>query len=297
MDDPPPYSESSTSASGPASGATQQASSLHPTKNGIPVQSRRSMEDEHRPLPPGWVRQFDTETQHQFFVDTRSKPHRSIWQHPLDDDQYLQSLDPDERARQARLHRSVSLADIEAESSDDDDHGHHKQHLPTGAGGASAPLPPRGEEQPKGIKKFGRKLKDKVTDSTHQERERQRLERAKQEQQAYERHLAFRQAFAKAMETGQPQLIGKDKNGKDIYIEPPNGPTAPGNAYGYNPYAQGPYGNPNARFIRPEMPYSRPYGYGYGGGYGFPLAGGMMLGGGLLGAGMLGGGMMGGGLF
>jgi hypothetical protein len=52
-------------------------------------------------------------------------------------------------------------------------------------------------------------------------------------------------------------------------VEPP----APGPyGYGVNPYGQGVYGHPNARFLRPD--------YGYGGGYRLPLLGG--LGGGLL---------------
>ena len=90
------------------------------------------------------------------------------------------------------------------------------------------------------------------------------------------------------METGEPQLLGKDKDGKEVYIEPPNGMGMPQGARGYNPYTQGPYANPNATFIRPDNEYSRPYGRGYGGGYGLPLAGGLM-GGMLMGDMMMGG--------
>ena len=124
--------------------------------------------------------------------------------------------------------------------------------------------------------------------------------------------------MAKAMDTGEPQYIGKDpKDGKDVYVEPPYG-AGPGYSgvggranyntghgiggpvfargygqghegheyQGYNPYGpQGPYANPNARFLRPAAPYRRPYGGGYGGGMGLPimggLAGGMLLGGAL----------------
>jgi len=90
--------------------------------------------------------------------------------------------------------------------------------------------------------------------------------------------------MSKAAETGVPQLLGKDKDGKDVYIEPPgaNYPGYGAQAYGYNPYSQGPYANPNATFVRPPDPYQRPYGYGYGGGYGMPLMGlgtGFLLGG------------------
>ena len=88
----------------------------------------------------------------------------------------------------------------------------------------------------------------------------------------------------RALETGEPQFLCKDRDGQDVYILPPDGPGFRGQGIGYNPYAQGsPYASRNARFVRPAAPYSRPYGYGYGGGYGMPLAtgflGGAMLGG------------------
>lgn len=263
----------------------------HQTRNGIPPQSRRSMEDEHRPLPPGWVRQFDADTHHQFFVDTNSNPPRSTWSHPHDDEQYLNSLSPDERHHIVRLHRSVSLKDIEAESSDDEGHGHtaNTKRVPA----SSSATPP--DQNPRGIHKFGRKMKDRLTNSTHQEREKDREARAKEEQEMYKAHLAFRRALSKALETGQPQFVGKDREGRDVYIEPPQGMMmssngmvipqggrVPAGARAYNPYSQGPYGNPNSRFLRPQQPYARGPGYGYGGGYGFPLMGGM-LGGAMLG--------------
>lgn len=235
------------------------------------------MEDETRPLPAGWIRQFDSKTGHQYFVDTRADPPRSIWHHPYDDEQYLSSLTPAERKNLDRLHKSVSLDDIGADSSDDE--GHHASLKGSVATAGAAHDP----NAPYGVHKFSRKMKDKLTGSTHEERERQRQQRAREEQQVYETHQRYRQAFQRACVTGQPQLLGRDRNGKDVYIEPPTGPRAPPGAYGYNPYAQGPYTDPNARFIRPEEPYYRPYGYGYGGGYGFPmmggLLGGMMLGG------------------
>ncbi|KAG8905435.1 hypothetical protein FRB99_008981 [Tulasnella sp. 403] len=53
--------------------------------------TRRSMEHEERPLPDGWVRQFDPVSQHHFYVDTKANPPRSIWDHPLEDPTYLKS--------------------------------------------------------------------------------------------------------------------------------------------------------------------------------------------------------------
>lgn len=274
---PPPSYETATGSS--------ESESLRP-RNGIPPQSRRSMEDEARDLPEGWIRQLDTKTHHQFFVDTKSDPPRSIWHHPYDDEQYMTSLPASDHTRIKGLHRTPTDADVAAESTDEED-----RH---------SALPPREVNKPIGIHKLGRKMKDKLTSSTHEEREVQRQKRAEQEEKLYAQHQHTRRCMALAMETGKPQLIGKDKQGRDVYIEPPAGYSPNGgyrgygsNAYGLNPYAQGPYSNPNARYLTPSTPYSRPYGGGYGGGYGMPL--GMMglgLGGGLMAGSLLGGGLM-----
>lgn len=62
-DAPPAYDQAvgGSSSSGPSG-----PSRLQPVaRNGIPPEARRSMEDEHRELPPGWVRQYDVKSQHQ----------------------------------------------------------------------------------------------------------------------------------------------------------------------------------------------------------------------------------------
>ncbi|KAF2232831.1 hypothetical protein EV356DRAFT_504838 [Viridothelium virens] len=280
--DAPPSYETATSSSRPSGANTE-------TRNGIPPNIRRSMEDEGRPLPEGWVRQFDEKSHHQFFVDTKATPPRSIWHHPYDDEQYLSTLPSEERERVEGLHgilRTPSQADIAAESSDDDHEQHQAgQGRPNLTGNQSqqhtSDLPPRPAGQEK--KTFGRRLKDKITNTTHEQREAERRRRGEEELRAYQAHQAFRRAMLEAARTGQPQFVGKGRDGKDIYIEPPSsgypghygrgGFGYPGQAY--NPYAQGPYANPDARFIRPADPYYRPYGYGYGGGLGLPLLGGL----------------------
>ncbi|KZM25407.1 uncharacterized protein EKO05_0000630 [Ascochyta rabiei] len=282
--EPPPSYEAATgpsSSSEPTPGLSRVSTDgpgARTERNGIPMERRRSMEDELRELPPGWVRTFDPESHHQFFVDTTADPPRSIWTHPYDDEQFLSTLSPEERKKHSRMKRTVTLQDLAAEDSDDDD-----AHAPRAARGKSA------EPELKGFHKFSRKLKDKVTGSTHTEREQQRVRRAEQERQAYQAHLRARQALIRAMETGEPQFLCKDHQGKDVYVTPPNG-YAPRGAYGYNPYgnpyARGAYANPNVRYMRPAQPYGRPYGYGYGGGAGLPIA-----------AGFLGGALLGGALF
>ncbi|ELU44848.1 rhamnogalacturonase B [Rhizoctonia solani AG-1 IA] len=70
---------------------------------------RHSMEDESRPLPKGWVRDYDhacvfpqslihhepyscvirrNRNKHHFYVDTKTNPPRSIWVHPFEDEQF-----------------------------------------------------------------------------------------------------------------------------------------------------------------------------------------------------------------
>lgn len=270
-----------------------------PATDDIPMSDRRSMEDERRALPKGWVRQYDDQHHHQFFVDTTKDPPRSIWHHPYDDEDYLSSLTPKEREQIRLEHKSVSMKPEDADLSEEDRAGpSSRPHAVHGTSAASS------STEPTGASKLGRKLKDKLTSSTHEEREAQRLKRQQEERQAYEAHLRFRQAMSRAIQTGQPQHVGKDREGRDVYIEPPRGPGAGyygPNQYGVNPYSSGVYANPNARFVRPDCKqshcpslrfapdsnrladgYGRPYGYGYGGGLGLPIAGGL-LGGALLG--------------
>lgn len=251
-DAPPSYDEAAGSSNRPTNTNTN-TSVPHKVRNGIPPQSRRSMEDEGRPLPHGWIRQYDPQNHHQFFVDTDVEPPRSIWCHPYDDEQYMNGLDPKERQKIKGSLRVPSQADIAAESSDDDgDHHHH--HHPQQTGTGAAELPPRDPNPPTGVTKFGRKMKDKMTHTTHEQREQERIRRAEEERRAYQRHQELRQAMSRAVQTGEPQYVGKGRDGKDIYIEPPQGMGPPRGGYGYNPYTQGPYANPNATFIRPQYP-------------------------------------------
>lgn len=278
-DAPPSYEAATASSSAPEPGI-QRVSTDGPgnrrERNGIPPDRRRSMEDEMRALPEGWVRSFDEQEGHQFFVDTRANPPRSIWVHPYDDEQFLSTLSPEDRKRYTRMHRTMTLEDLAAEDSDHED----LPPRPAGTGATST------ASQPTGLSKFSRKLKDKITGQTHEERERHRVRRAEEERQAYLAHLRARQALMRAIQTGEPQFLCKDQQGRDVYIEPPRGAYAPRGAYGYNPYAQGPLMNSNVRIVRPAGPYARRGGYGYGGGAGLPIA-----------AGFLGGAMLGGALF
>ncbi|KAF1916308.1 hypothetical protein BDU57DRAFT_516330 [Ampelomyces quisqualis] len=281
--EPPPSYEVATGSSSAPEPGIQRVSTDGPghrrERNGIPPDRRRSMEDEVRELPRGWVRSFDQQEGHQFFVDTNADPPRSIWVHPYDDEQFLSTLNPEERQRHTRMHRTMTLEDLAAEDSD------HEELPPRPTTKGTSSSAAAGSTSESGLSKFSRKLKDKITGQTHEEREQHRMRRAEQERQAYLAHMRARQALIKAIQTGEPQFLCKDGQGRDVYIEPPRGPYAPRGAYGYNPYAQGPYANPNVRIVRPAGPYNRRYGYGYGGGAGLPIAAGL-LGGTMLGAAM-----------
>jgi len=257
------------------------------------------MEDEHRPLPAGWVRQWDSREQHQFFVDTKADPPRSIWHHPYDDDDYLSTLTTEQRERiqeDERLRQERGFVDTDVKSS---------SNLPAQNTGSSSQFPEELPDRPdhhskhtsdkhsSGKLPLGERLKEKFTGKTKEEREEERRRQEEEERQYYEAHLKFREAMQKAQMSGQPAYLGKNKDGKDVYVEPPSmggmggygGYGGYSNGYGYNPYSSGPYANPNARYVRPSYPYGRPYGMGYGGGLGLPLAGGLM-------GGMLLGGLM-----
>jgi hypothetical protein len=58
-----------------------------------------------------------------------------------------------------------------------------------------------------GISKFCRKIKDRLTNTTHEQRETERLQRAEHEAALSRQQLAFRRAVAQAAETGVPQLL------------------------------------------------------------------------------------------
>ncbi|CDR98991.1 uncharacterized protein SPSC_00683 [Sporisorium scitamineum] len=276
---PPSYDQVSGSSRPAAAAATSSANIASSSSHlGVPKQdeaaARKSMEDMLRPLPKGWIRQYDPSTHHNFFVDTLANPPRSIWVHPFDDEQYQREQPDEVRKERERIEREHL---VHADTDDEDGHHHHSsssKHHQSAAAGSS--------DQPKGMKKFGRSLKDKLTNTTHAEREAKRQAQREAEQRAYQQHQAIRQALMTATRTGQPQLVGRDKQGREIFAQPPPpGAYGYGATLGYGPYQtlDGPYGA-YGPYGRPMGPYSRPYG---GMGMGMPvlggLAGGMLLGG------------------
>jgi len=113
------------------------------------------------------------------------------------------------------------MADIRAEETDEEYEYHDNKQAHPKQSSSAVPKPAGASSSAatssKGKETFGQKMKDKLTGSTHAERENDRAKRAEDEQKAYQRHLALRQAMNRAIETGQPQLIGKDAQGHDLY--------------------------------------------------------------------------------
>ncbi|KAI1849502.1 hypothetical protein JX265_012753 [Neoarthrinium moseri] len=279
--------------------ATGSTSFARRERNGITPQARRSIEDESRPLPDGWVRTFDPVSKHQFFVDTRADPPRSIWHHPYDDEEYMNSVSPEERQHLGGIMRCPSKEDISAETTDEegDDHAHGSR--------GKQPLGTASSSHARGSRGLGRRMKDKLTGTTHEQRAAERQRREQQERDMYRQHQIFRRGLEAALNSGQPQYLGEDDNGVPVYLEPPG--FNPGirvrRVARLSPYIQEIFYEPpgpvpsGARYVRPDelytgygaygrpgTAYNRPYGYGYGGGIGMmplaaPLFGGMLLGG------------------
>lgn len=285
--EPPPSYDHVAGRSSTSNNAATSASLSVPEQTEAQA-ARKSMEDMVRPLPKGWIRQWDPASHHNFFVDTLATPPRSIWCHPHDDPEY-QRAHPDEvnRERERIQHESMVHADTDE---DEDDafvaansgtkgikgktQAEPRHHATTGATAGSSSAPP------KGVKKFGRNLKDKMTNTTHEERQAKRKAEKEAEQRALERHRAIRQALITATQTGQPQLVGRDKQGRDIFAQPPPpGAYGYGATLGYGPYQtmNGPYGGAGP-YSAPMGPYRRGGMMG-GGGMAMPLLGGMLLGG------------------
>ncbi|KAG7529048.1 hypothetical protein FFLO_05810 [Filobasidium floriforme] len=243
-------SSSDESDSGHARVPGTKTKRRQPTKEEI--EERMSIDDEERELPEGWTRCFDKESGHAFYVDTRSKPPRSIWQHPYDDPTYLQSL-PDTHPANPN---STEAKQAKAKYDEMMDKARKEREM---------------KQQEK--RSAGGKLKDKLLGSTKAEREEKRRRkaalRAKQEEEerkARQKYLERRAALMKQ------QGLGGDSY---LYARDPYAYSRP--SYPYSRYGGG-YGG--------GMYGGSMYGprYGYGGGVGMPLGGGY-------GYGRMGGGM------
>lgn len=175
---------------------------------------------EDRPLPQGWVRQFSPDHSRWYYVDTDANKGggRSTWNHPLFDELYLSSLDPAERTcvewdnklfTLRQLGINVALA---SEPESVRDAREVLQHQ--GAVADSA-------EPVRGFRKMGRRLKDGMTKSTHAEREEKRKGKKKRHDIFVNAQARLSRAFAQSRETGIPQFVQQDVDGRDVVVLPP----------------------------------------------------------------------------
>ncbi|WVW85398.1 hypothetical protein I302_107436 [Kwoniella bestiolae CBS 10118] len=215
------------------------------------VEMRRSMDDEQRDLPEGWVRCFDPKQQHAFYVDEKTK--RSSWLHPYDDPEFLRTLPkthpahPESKEGQAVRKRSEDekMLQDKIKSTKSTKDGREREQIKNVVGG---------EER-----NWFQKKKDKLI-GTKEERAKAKEEKrnAKEEQR---RKMIEAQA---AYQRRRQELINQQLNDPNIR-----------RMYASDPYA---YAAPSTPFMRGGGMYGSPYGYGYGGGYGRRGYGGMGMG-------------------
>ncbi|WVR09412.1 hypothetical protein IAU60_006479 [Kwoniella sp. DSM 27419] len=216
--------------------------------------TRRSMDDEQRDLPEGWVRCFDTKSQHAFYVDEKTK--RSTWLHPYDDPEFLRSL-PDTHpahpdSREARQIRKQS----------NDEYAMEQQRKAKSAKGAEKKDESHGaaHHDKDHERNWFQRKKDQVI-GTKEERAKAKADKARAREEQRKKLIEAQAIYNRRRQ----ELIQKQLN------DP-----ATRRIYAADPYG---YSAPLTPFSRAGGLYSSPYGYGYGGGYGRRGYGGLGYGG------------------
>jgi len=213
------------------------------------------------PLPYGWIQEFDPNTNHPFWVDTKADPPRAIWTHPYEDEQYLREH-PDVREKAESLVREQQTKDTKPRRHSFNGHDSANMVPDNDAAAPDSSTSKKGKEK----RGFFGKLKDKAI-GTKEEREAYKREMARVERERQRR-------YAEMVKAQRTQQFDQRVYAGPSYA-PRYGPPA-GNPYGYGPGYGGGYG------------YGYDYGYGYpggssrGGSSALPLlgalAGGLLLG-------------------
>ncbi|KAJ6621603.1 hypothetical protein B0H10DRAFT_2016606 [Mycena sp. CBHHK59/15] len=126
-----------------------------------------------RPLPYGWIKELDAASGHSFYVDTKATPPRSIWVHPLEDEQYLIEH-PEAREKARPDHKSTPSYSAPSTP-------------PVGSSDRAAYAAPAGKPEKRGL--FS-KLKDKAI-GTKEERELEKRHKAEERRQMLEVSLCL----------------------------------------------------------------------------------------------------------
>lgn len=303
----PPQSASAGSAS---DGARINASpQLNVPLPGVSEADRLSMEEERLPLPSGWIRQWDSVSKHQYFVDTKATPIRSIWvyvlfaifvchvtqqflfRHPLHDAEFLATLPLDQRPSTA----STSQPLLDGPVSNDNAQPQNRKKLhdtdsesdsdSRADAAESSHQQSRVKENGKGKGKaevgFGEKVKNKILGGTKEERAALKAEKQRLRQEADERKAARRAAIERLEREEfeaylrRRQEMMRHGYGQSPFYAPPQGYAPPQMMIGgYQRQGFGPFGNQQYGHQQGRL--------GGGIGFGLPilggLAGGLLLG-------------------
>ncbi|KAI0036618.1 hypothetical protein K488DRAFT_81863 [Vararia minispora EC-137] len=233
------------------------------------------------PLPFGWIKEYDPATQHNFYVDTKANPPRSIWTHPYEDPQYLDEH-PDVREKVGSMMRQLETDRVREELNNPSPpmparrnsfSGRDNDDMRSGpTQGSAAVVDATRSAKKRGF--FG-KMKDKAI-GTKEEREAYKREMARVEmerrRQREEALRAQRAEYQKRQQEYARQQAQWAQQHPQYY--PQAGPSQ-GYGYQYGPPAGVPYG-----YGQPQYVYQQRQSSGIGAGSGLALLGG--LAGGLL---------------
>jgi hypothetical protein len=224
---------------------------------------RQRLEDKNRLPPEEQIQHPGGKKWHRLLIERTQKATKSTTGPLCDETQHpkvlptVQGQEPDSKSAisDTNTNSSSSYADDESDSDD-----------------ASTIIPEKRGVRvnigfPGSIVMLGRKLKDRMTHTTHEEREMTRRLRAAERERVLRWEHKIRRTMSKAMDSGQPQYLHTDGDGMDVYVEPPDRAAAASASSSKtttrdidtNPLS--PYHDPNARFVKPKYTYDDLYGY------------------------------------
>lgn len=199
--------------------------------------------NDDRPLPYGWIKEWDNNSNHFFYVcdlpqlfmrstpdvylcqvDAQAEPPRSIWVHPYEDEQYLREH-PDIREKMGPSRSTDGLHDRPSNSALSR-RASFPSDSPTPSGSANTRQEMRDHPDKRKERGFFAKLKDKAI-GTKEEREAARIEERRREEENRRRMLQLRQERFAYAQQRYPQSFGggfPPYQGQGQYMPPQYGP-------------------------------------------------------------------------
>ncbi|KAL7412833.1 hypothetical protein BDY24DRAFT_79145 [Mrakia frigida] len=96
------------SPSTPSSSSSSPSTPSYLTQDVSPLPSVAEIDGQD--LPDGWIKQWDYQNDCEFYVDTKSNPPRSIWVHPFEDPDFIQSIPDSQQSISTSAPSSTSTA-------------------------------------------------------------------------------------------------------------------------------------------------------------------------------------------